>query len=75
MKKLKSILAILTVIMILASVIVFVIQAFLGNPNYLGYFYVAWIIPVMLWVFWFVADLIRKYSGNPEENDEDTKSE
>lgn len=61
MRRWKSIIAILAVICILATVIAFFVSAVTGNRYFMGYLYLAWLVPVLLWVFSRIADILEKY--------------
>ncbi len=61
MKKFKSFMALFAVICIFAAVILFFVSALMGSEHYMGYLYIAWIIPVMLWIFVRIADILSKY--------------
>lgn len=61
MRRFKSIMAILAVICIFAAVIAFFVSAVTGNRYFMGYLYVAWLIPVLLWIFARIADILEKY--------------
>lgn len=61
MKRFKAVMAILAVILILAAVVAFFVSAVTGNRYFMGYFYLMWIVPVLLWIFAKLADILGKY--------------
>lgn len=68
MKKFKSAMALLAVIFIFAAVIAFFVSAVTGNEHFMGYLYIAWIIPVLLWVFARIADILGKYGPGAKDS-------
>lgn len=61
MRRFKSIMAILAMICIFVAVIAFFVSAVTGNRYFMGYLYVAWLIPVLLWIFARIADILEKH--------------
>lgn len=68
MKKFKSVMAFLAVILIFAAVIAFFVSAVTGNTYFMGYLYIAWIIPVLLWIFMRIADILGKYGPGTRDS-------
>ncbi len=68
MKKFKSVMAFLAVILIFAAVIAFFVSAVTGNKYFMGYLYIAWIIPVLLWIFMRIADILGKYGPGTRDS-------
>lgn len=68
MKKLKQILAIIGIVVILGLYITTFVLALLGNKVSTGLFsaslYATFVVPVMLYIFFWVADLLR---GKPHQ--------
>ncbi len=56
----KRILAMIGVILIVFSVGAFIISAFTGSEFAFAWYYVAWIIPVMIWVFVWIYKLFKR---------------
>lgn len=67
MRKFKSVMAFLAVLCIAAAVIAFFVSAVMGNTYFMGYLYVAWIIPVLLWVFMRIAEIVGKYGSGAKD--------
>lgn len=61
MKRFKALMALLAVILIFVAVIAFFVSAVTGNEHFMGYLYIAWMIPVLLWIFARIADVLAKY--------------
>lgn len=68
MKKFKSVMALLAVVLIVAAVIAFFVSAVTGDVHFMGYLYIAWIIPVLLWIFARIADILGKYGPGAKDS-------
>ncbi len=66
-KKIKQILAWLTILLIAAVIIYMLYCAFTGK-NFLGSLYLIFVIPVIIWVIMFFAGAFR----NNNDNDKDS---
>lgn len=68
MKKVKSAAAWIGIILIVLSVLAFFVSAVTGQKHFLAYLYVAWIIPVLLWIFARIADILAKYGPGARDS-------
>ncbi len=68
MKKFKMVMAWIGIVMIILAVGAFVVSALTGQTHFLAYLYVAWIIPVLLWIFARIADILAKYGPGARDS-------
>lgn len=59
----KRIVAIIGVLTLLACVVITLIFAVTGNPNFLGMLLLTLMFPILLWVFMFIYKLLKDRSN------------
>ena len=76
MKRLKQVLAIITVVLLIALYIVTLVLAIIGNENTFGWFlaciFCTVVIPVIMWVIAWLYNMIKNNRSEvtPEEKDD-----
>lgn len=72
MEKVRRIMALLTVILIIALLIATIVCAVTGSRYFFGMLALTILVPVVLWVFMWFGRLVN---GEPEEVQKDNESE
>lgn len=79
MKKLKQILALLTIVVIVGLYIVTLVLALMNNAYTQRFFYASLFasifIPVMLYLIFWIANVLRQYNPNNKETHEESKKQ
>ena len=75
MEKIRRVVAMLTVIVIVAFIIATVVLGIMGSRYFFGMLFLAFVIPVVLWVFmWFTKLLHGESDVIPKENKKENEA-
>ncbi len=75
MEKLRRVVAMISVIFIVALIVTAFILGILGSRYFVAVTVLAIVVPVVLWVFMWFTHLISDDSGRETEKEQDTKTE
>lgn len=77
MKKIRRVLAMLGVLLILALYVITIVLAFVGNAHTLPLLKASLIatvvVPVLIWTYTFIYNLLKKYYGPDSQNNDSKK--